>query len=114
MNGTPADDGLPAEIAASLAQLERQRQEAERIRQAVDQLSVRGSSRGNEVVVTVRGTGRVTEVSIDPATLRRYGAHEVGALVAEAVNNAQDRLAKATEERFAPLIAAADRLVSSV
>ncbi|MEO3743657.1 YbaB/EbfC family nucleoid-associated protein [Plantactinospora sp. B5E13] len=113
MNGTPGDTGLPDEIATTLARLEQQRHEADRIRQAVSQLLIRGASRGNEVVVTVRGTGRVTDVSFDPAVLRRHGPQEVGALVTEAVNNAQERLARTTEERFAPLIAAADRLTRS-
>ncbi|MBE1485530.1 YbaB/EbfC family nucleoid-associated protein [Plantactinospora soyae] len=110
------DDGteMPPEIAEAIAQLEHQRHEADRIRQAVDQLVVKGASRGNEVVATVRGTGRITEVSIEPEVLRRYDAYDIGVLVTEAVNNAQDRLAKATEARFAPLLAAADRLVSSV
>jgi hypothetical protein len=53
---------MPPEIAEAIAKLENQRHEADRIRQAVDQLVVKG----------------------------------------------------ATEARFAPLIAAADRLVSSV
>lgn len=105
---------MPPEIAETIARLAHQQREADRIRQAVDQMVVKGYSRGNEVVVSVRGTGRVLEISVEPAALRRYDAHDVGALVTEAVNNALDRLAKATEARFAPLIAAADRLVSSV
>jgi nucleoid-associated protein EbfC len=98
------------EVAEMVEHLTRQQDEIARVQKSVEAMLVKGSSRGREVVATVRGTGEFAEVSIDPAALRRYDAHDIGSLVTEAVNDARRRLAKASEERFAPLLAVADRL----
>jgi DNA-binding protein YbaB len=98
------------EVAEMVAHLARQQDEIAQAQRAVEAMLIKGGSRGREVVVTVRGTGELTDVSIDQETLRRYDAHDVGALVTEAVNDARRRLAKASEARFAPFLALADRL----
>ena len=98
------------EVADMVAQLARQQQDVEQARLDVEAMMVKGGSRGHEIVATMRGTGELAEVAIDPDALRRYDAHDLGALVVEAVSDAQRRLAKATEARFAPILAIAERL----
>ncbi|HEX6351945.1 YbaB/EbfC family nucleoid-associated protein [Actinophytocola sp.] len=97
------------EVADMIARLARQQEEIQQARQAIEAMQVKGGSRGREVVATMRGTGELTEVSIDPEALRRFDAHDIGALVTEAVADAQQRLAKATDARFAPVLALTDR-----
>jgi DNA-binding protein YbaB len=92
-----------------VAQLARQQEDVEQARLAVEAMTVRGGSRGHEVVATMRGTGELTEIAIDPDALRRYDARDIGGLVVEAVTDAQRRLAKATEARFAPILDIAER-----
>lgn len=98
------------EVADMVAQLARQQQDVEQARMDVEAMVVKGGSRGHEVVATMRGTGELTEVAIDPDAQRRYDAHDLGALVTEAVSDAQRRVARATEARFAPILAIAERL----
>jgi DNA-binding protein YbaB len=98
------------EVAEMVEHLTRQQDEIAQVQKSVEAMMIKGSTRGREVVATMRGTGDLAEVSIDPAALRRYDAHDVGTLVTEAVNDARRRLAKASEERFAPFLAVADRL----
>jgi nucleoid-associated protein EbfC len=98
------------EVAEMVEHLTRQQEEIAQVQRSVEAMMVKGSSRGREVVATLRGTGQLAEVSFDPGVLRRFDAHDIGSLVVEAVNDAQRRLAKASEERFAPLLAVADRL----
>lgn len=91
--GYPDADELQAE-------LRRQEEAVARLQKSIDALSVPGYSRGNEVSATVRGNGRLTEIRIDPDTVRRYDTHELGEIVLEAVNDALGRLSAATKERF--------------
>lgn len=98
------------EVAEMVAQLARQQEDVEQARRDVEAMLVKGGSRGHEVVATMRGTGELTEVVIDPDAIRRYDAHDIGTMVTEAVTDAQRRLAKATNERFAPVLAIAERL----
>jgi hypothetical protein len=95
------------EIDSMLEELRQQQEQIERIQRGVDAMVVKGFSRGNEVTASVRGTGRLTEISIDPAMIRQYDAHDIGAIVTEAVNDAFDKLAAATKARFAPVLEAA-------
>ncbi|MCP2170159.1 YbaB/EbfC family nucleoid-associated protein [Goodfellowiella coeruleoviolacea] len=94
-----------AEIEEMMARLQRRQQEIAQIQRGVDAMLVKGFSRASEVTATVRGTGRLVEISIDPVTVRRHDAHDIGAIVTEAVNDALDRLAAATQARFAPVLA---------
>ena len=96
--------------ATLMAELRRQQQEVAQLRASIDALVVKGYSRGNEVAVTVRGTGKVADIAIDPELPRRYDAHDLGAIVTEAVNDALGKLAAATNARFAPLLQGAPRL----
>ncbi|AHH99414.1 YbaB/EbfC family nucleoid-associated protein [Kutzneria viridogrisea] len=93
-----------------LSQVRRQQEEVERIQAGVQTMQVRGSSRGGEVTVSLKGDGRFTEISIDPDTARRYNARDLGEIVLEAVNDGLAKLAEATTARFAPVIEAASRM----
>ncbi|MEV0081719.1 YbaB/EbfC family nucleoid-associated protein [Saccharopolyspora sp. NPDC050642] len=110
MNALHAHQGQddPPELAELMRRLQDQQAEIDRARQDVDATLVSGCSRDNEVTVTVRGTGRFTEVSIDPDALRRYDARDIGAIVVEAANDALDRLAQHAAQRLAPALDAAD------
>ncbi|MFI7672959.1 YbaB/EbfC family nucleoid-associated protein [Actinophytocola sp. NPDC049390] len=90
--------------AELMAELRRHQDAIEQIQRSVDALVVKGHSRANEVVATVRGTGRFTEIAIDAELPRRYDAHDLGAIVTEAVNDALGKLAAATNDRFAPVL----------
>jgi DNA-binding protein YbaB len=103
---------LDPEVADMVAQLARQQEDVEQARLAVEAMTIRGWSRGHEVVATMRGTGELTEVAIDQDAVRRYDAHDIGGLVVEAVTDAQRRLAKATEARFARILGTAGHLAS--
>jgi DNA-binding protein YbaB len=98
------------EVADMVARLARQQEEIQQARQAIEAMLVKGASRGREVVATMRGTGELTEVSIDPDALRRFDAHDLGTLITDAVADAQHRLTKAADARFAPVLELADRL----
>lgn len=89
---------------ALMEQLRQQQQEVAQLQRSVEALVIKGYSRSNEVTATVRGTGKVSEIAIDPELIRRYDAHDVGVIVTEAVNDALAKLAAATSARFAPLL----------
>lgn len=93
-----------------MAELRQQQEAVTQLRASIDALVVKGHSRSNEVTVTVRGTGKVAEISIDPQLPRRYDAHDLGAIIAEAVNDAMAKLAAATSARFAPLLEGVPKL----
>lgn len=95
--GAPDTDEL-------MAELRRQQDAVEQVQRSVDALVVKGRSRADEVTATVRGTGRFTEIAIDPEIVRRYDAHDLGAIVTEAVNDALGKLATATKAQFAPVL----------
>jgi hypothetical protein len=73
-------------------------------------MQVKGNSRNNEVTVTVTGTGRFTEITIDPETVRRFNARDLGDIVLEAVNDGLRKLGEASTARFKPIIEAAGRI----
>jgi nucleoid-associated protein EbfC len=98
------------DVAGLLAKVQAQQDEVMRIQKSVEAMQVKGRSRNNEVEVTVQGTGRFTEVSIDQETIRRFDHHELGDIVLEAVNDGLQKLAAASSARFAPMIEAASRI----
>jgi nucleoid-associated protein EbfC len=96
---------MEPEVDEMMERLARQQEQLDRIRRDVDAMVVKGRSRANEVEVSVRGTGRVTGIAIDPAAIRRYDAHDLGVIVAEAVNAALDNLSTVAKSKFAPALA---------
>lgn len=93
-----------------LGRLRQQQEEAQRIQHGVEAMEVTGASRHDEVRVTVRGNGQVTDVTIDPGALRQHRADELGDIVMEAVNDSLRRVAEAASARFRPFIEAASRV----
>ena len=98
------------DVAGLLDQVRQQADEVQRIQRSVEALLVKGNSRNNEVTVSVTGTGRVTEITIDPETIRRYNARDLGDIVLEAVNDGLRKLGEASTARFKPIIEAAGRI----
>ncbi len=98
------------DVAGLLDQVRQQADEVQRIQRSVEALLVKGNSRNNEVTVTVTGTGRFTEINIDPETIRRYNARDLGDIVLEAVNDGLRKLGEASTARFKPIIEAAGRI----
>jgi hypothetical protein len=98
------------DVAGLLDQVRQQADEVQRIQRSVEALVVKGNSRNNEVTVTVTGTGKFTEITIDPETIRRYNARDLGDIVLEAVNDGLRKLGAASTARFKPIIEAAGRI----
>jgi DNA-binding protein YbaB len=101
---------VDVDVAGLLDQVRQQADEVQRIQRSVEAMQVKGNSRNNEVTVTVTGTGRFTEIDIDPETIRRFTARELGDIVLEAVNDGLRKLGEASTARFKPIIEAAGRI----
>jgi DNA-binding YbaB/EbfC family protein len=101
------DSDMTADVAGLLEKVRQQTDQVQRIQRSVEAMRVTGTSRNGEVTVTVQGTGRFTAVDIDPETVRRYDARDLGDIVLEAVNDGLHKLAEASSARFAPVIEAA-------
>jgi|SRR6187397_236520 DNA-binding YbaB/EbfC family protein len=91
-----------------LAQAEEEQQRFKDAQSALERMEVTGRSRNNVVTAKLRGTGQLTDITIDPRQMGRYDAKALGGLVVDAVNDAGVRLAEASREMFAPFIAAAE------
>lgn len=98
------------DVAGLLDKVRQQADEVQRIQRSVEAMQVKGNSRNNEVTVTVTGTGRFTEINIDPETVRRFNARDLGEIVLEAVNDGLRKLGEASTARFKPIIEAAGRI----
>ncbi len=98
---------MSEDVADIMARIEEQQHAVERVQRDVESMRVDGYSRSNEVTATVQGTGRFTEISIDPDTIRRYDPYDLAAIVLEAVNDAMARLSEATAALYAPVLEAA-------
>jgi DNA-binding protein YbaB len=99
-------DDMSADMAELMARIQEQQDAVERVQREVENMRVDGYSRSNEVTATIQGSGRFTEISIDPATIRRYDPFDLGAIVLEAVNDATARLSEATAALYAPVLEA--------
>jgi len=87
-----------------MAKVQAQQDRVFEIQRSVERLEITGMSGTNgEVTVKLKGTGRFTEVSIDPRVLR-YDADTVGALMVEAINDGLAKLAAATKRKFEPIM----------
>ena len=104
------ESDMSADVAGLLEKVRQQTDQVQRIQRSVEAMRVTGMSRNNEVTVTVQGTGRFTSIDIDPETVRRYDARDLGDIVLEAVNDGLQKLAEASSARFAPVIEAAGRI----
>ena len=98
------------DVQGLLHQVRLQQEQVQRIQRGVEAMEVKGYSRGNEVTVSLRGSGQFTAIDIDPESMRRYNARDLGDMVLEAVNDGLRKMAEATSARFAPVIEAAGRM----
>ena len=87
--------------AAALAEAQRQAAQVEQIQRDVDATDTVGQSAHGMVRVTVRGTGLVVDVTIDPEALRYYDAETIGSLVLEAINDAMRTAVTSARDKFA-------------
>ena len=101
---------VDVDVSGLLDQVRQQADEVARIQRSVEAMQVKGNSRNNEVTVTVTGTGRFTEINIDPETMRRFNARDLGEIVLEAVNDGLRKLGEASTARFKPIIEAAGQI----
>jgi nucleoid-associated protein EbfC len=107
-----AEFGLPAipDVAALMDRVRQQQEEIQRIQRGVEAMEVIGASRHDEVRITVRGNGQVTNVSIDPDALTENDADQLGGIVMEAINDGLRKVAEASSARFRPVVEAASRV----
>lgn len=98
---------MSADVAEIMERIQEQQDAVERVQRDVEIMRVDGYSRSNEVTATIQGSGRFTEISIDPDTIRRYDPYDLGSIVLEAVNDAMARLSEATAALYAPVLEAA-------
>jgi nucleoid-associated protein EbfC len=111
MPGISAIPEMPKipDVAELMERVRQQQEEAEQIQRGVEAMEVTGSSRDDEVRVTMRGNGLVISVTIDPDVLHQHDADELGDLVMDAVNDTLREVAEASKARFRPFIEAASR-----
>jgi DNA-binding YbaB/EbfC family protein len=101
--------GQPDDVAALMERARRRQEEIQRLHRSVQAMEVTGSSRHDEVRVTVRGDRQITDVSIDADAISEYDADELGDIVKEALNDGMWRLVEASAAQFRPIIEAAER-----
>jgi len=95
---------IATNVNALMERIRGQQANIERMQRELEATEVVGSSRDDEVRVTVRGNGQVVDVNIDEEALRRIDAYELGQLVKEAVNDSLRRVAEVSSARFKPMI----------
>jgi len=88
-----------------MAEAEEKMRHIEEAQRTFERMEVTGHSRNNAVTAKMRGSGTLTDVSIDPRVLQRYDAKALGGFVVEAVNDALRRLGEANQAIWAPLMA---------
>jgi DNA-binding protein YbaB len=95
---------MEKEIEDLLAEVQGHADRVLEIQRSVERMEITGYAAGGEVSARLTGTGRFSEVLIDPQALRRYDAATLGSLVVEAVNDGLRRLTEASRRQFEPLI----------
>jgi len=98
---------MEREIEHLLADVRAQQDRVLEIQHAVERMEIAGYCPGGEVTARLRGNGQLIELVLDPQAYRRYPPETFAALVVEAVRDGQRRLAEASRDRFAPVLAEA-------
>jgi DNA-binding YbaB/EbfC family protein len=91
--------GLPKGMAQQIQALQQQLQAAQR---DLAKAEVTGSAGGGVVQVTLRGDQTCTKVEIDPEMLADADHEMLQDLVLAAFNQAQEAMARLTEEKLGP------------
>jgi DNA-binding YbaB/EbfC family protein len=90
-----------------LAQAQAQQERVMEAQRSLERMDITGEAGNGEVTVRLKGSGRFTEIAVDPGAHRRYDADSLGALVLEAVNDGLRNLGEASRRKFEPLMAEA-------
>ena len=90
-----------------IAGLDRLREVMARVQRDIENVTVHGNSRHNEVIATMQGSGELVDIAIDPDQASRT-AEDLSECVTEAVNDALRKLGNATQERIASVLATRD------
>lgn len=107
MSANRTGDCLPTS-GELLAGLDRLREVMTQVQRDIENVTVHGNSRGNEVTATMQGSGELVDIAIDPDQARHRTADDLSGSVTEAVNDALRKLGNATQARIAALLAAPD------
>ena len=107
MSEAGAESCLPTS-GELMAGLDRLRDVMTQVQQDIENVTVHGNSRDNEVTATMQGSGELVAIAIDPDQARDRSADELSGSVTEAVNDALRKLGTATKARIASLLAAPD------
>ncbi|MBI4944301.1 MAG: YbaB/EbfC family nucleoid-associated protein [Actinobacteria bacterium] len=98
------DGDLDRRLAAMVQQAQVQAQQIQDVQREIGVSTVTGRAGNGMVNVTVRGTGQITDISIDPDAVRYYDAGTLGAVVLEAVNDGVRRAVTLARDRYAEVM----------
>lgn len=91
-----------------IAGLDRLREVMTQVQADIENVTVHGNSRDNEVTATMQGSGELVDIAIDPDQAGHRTAEDLSGSVTEAVNDALRKLGDVTKARIAALLAAPD------
>jgi nucleoid-associated protein EbfC len=92
--------GEDYDASAALAEAQRQAAMVEEIQKDVDATETIGQSAHGMIRVTVRGTGLVTNVTIDEEAVKYYDAETLGGLVLDALNEGMRSAVMSARDKF--------------
>ncbi|WP_088289011.1 YbaB/EbfC family nucleoid-associated protein [Kineosporia sp. A_224] len=98
------DGDLDRRLAAMVQRAQVQAQQIQDVQREIGVATVTGQAGNGMVSVTVRGTGQITDISIDPDAVRYYDAGTLGAVVLEAVNDGVRRAVTLARDRYAEVM----------
>lgn len=99
----PGSEG-EVDLEAALEQAQYLARRSQEIQQGIDATDTIGQAADGRIRVTVRGTGIVTRVVIDPDAVQRYGAAELGDLVVAAITDGMRKAVLHAREAFAEVV----------
>ena len=86
-----------------MKQAQKMQQQAAEAQQALEAAELTGTAGGGLVTVTVKGTGEVTAIRIDPKAVDPDDVESLEDLVLAALHNASAAVRALTEEKMGPL-----------
>jgi nucleoid-associated protein EbfC len=104
----PMSDSCLPTSGELIAGLDRLREAMAQVQRDIENVTVHGNSRDNQVTATMQGSGELVDIAIDPGKARDRTADDLSGSVTEAVNDALRKLGNATNARIASLLAAPD------
>ena len=107
-NGEAIEEACLPTSGELIAGLDRLRDVMTQVQRDIENVTVHGNSRDNEVTATMQGSGELVDIAIDPDQASHRTADDLSGSVTEAVNDALRKLGDATKARMASLLAASD------